>query len=308
MLGVYAPGDAISDADTSRMLFLLNAFLDEQAAQQVYFYGCTTVNASLVVGRSSYTIGQSETSDVVVEKPLSVTYGSATGGLSSSVQGFGYAVGDTGLIHYSSSDATYRITGVFVGGAVYTYVLTYPGTVYFTNPAAATEPSGAQPGKGQGFFLSITANGGPISSSSLVFGSVLDAPVSVVSAIEYKVMAASNPAPGIPDTLNYVNGYPLGTLKVLPSPVEDYTMTFQAWNNRILAWDLFQDFQLSPGVLDTLRTNLAVYAKNYFQSAQIDPAIVAQASFTSGFQRYQSINSRATLDRFTLPTAPKKPT
>lgn len=307
MLGIKSPGEPDDAADQDRMFIILNALLDELAAEQVFVYGMTIINVALTINKGSYTIGESGTPDITAQRPPTIAMGPNAATLSSPSRGINYAVNDTGTITVGSGNATYIITAVAPGGAVSGYRLTNAGTAYATNAAATTAPGGPQPGVGTGFVLSITASGGAILASALV-GTVIGAPVEVVSSIEFKAMAAYAPAAGLPDTLNYLDSYPTGTLKILPAPSSVLTLTFQAWS-RITAFPtLVTAYTLAVGVFDALRQNLAVSGKTYFRDAQIDPLIVQAATVSRAFLRFQSINSRAMLDRFQLPTNPAKPT
>lgn len=306
MLGIKSPGDPNDAADQDRMLFVLNALLDELAAEQVFVYGMSQINVALVVNQGSYTIGESGGPTISAPRPPAIAMGPNAAALSSPARGVNYAVNDTGTVTTGSGDATYTISAVAPGGAVAGYNLTSNGTAYTSDAATPTATGGHQPGIGSGFLLNITASDGPITASVLV-GSVIGAPVNVVSAIEFKASAAYAPTAGQPDTLNYTDGYSTGTLKVLPAPSAILTLTFQAWARITSFPTLFTAYNLVVGVLDALRQNLAVSGKTYFRDAQIDPLIVQSAVVSRAFLRYQSINSRAMLDRFQLPTNPAKP-
>lgn len=220
MLGVKSPGDPTDAADQQTMLLVLNALLDELAAEQVFVYGTTALSLTLTINRGIYTIGNTGAPDINAPRPPAIAMG--------------------------PNAASLLRTGV-----------TYP--------------------------------------------------LNVVSAIEYKAALANAPVPGTPNTLNYTDGYPLGTLKLLPVPAVVYALTFQSWV-RILSFPtLTTGYTLAVGVFDCLRQNLAVSGKTYFRDAAIDPLIIQAAVVSRAFLRLQSINSRAMLDRFQLPTNPAKP-
>jgi len=71
--------------------------------------------------------------------------------------GLGYAANDTGTITTGNGDATYTVLTVGAGGAVLTYSITAPGTLYATGAGQATATGGAQPGIGVGFTVNVTA-------------------------------------------------------------------------------------------------------------------------------------------------------
>lgn len=217
-LGVYAPGETISEADAARVFFVLNATLDEMAAQNIFIYQLTPLTANLVVNKAAYTIGPNS-ADITSARPSQITYGQSA--------------------------------------------------------ASAT--------------ISATLS-----------------EVNVVSAIEYQALLANAPLPGRPDTAWYNPTYPLGTLNLLPAPSAVGTLIFQAWFRIVQFATLSQDYEIAVGVLDGLRDNLAVAAKAYFTSAQLDPIIAARAMVARDFLRYQAQTSRAMFNRFTLASNPAK--
>lgn len=306
MLGVVAPGETIDAADIDRMLIVLNDLLDELAGENIFVNGQTTLTTPLTATKPNYTIGQSGTPSVAAPRPLAITYGQSAAALSSTDRGVGYAVNDTGIINVGSANAAYIITSVALGGAVSGYRLTNLGTAYTTTAAATTITSGPQPGIGTGFALSITGSGGPITGSSLI-GGIIGAPVQVVSMIEYQSLLAYAPPPGQPTALYYNPSYPLGILNLMPAPSSVLNLAFKAWNRIVNFPTIDTGYDLAVGVFGALRENLAVAGKTYFRDAQIDPLIIVSAAASRAFLRYQSINSRAVLDRFVLPTNPQKP-
>lgn len=74
MLGIYGPGDTVSNADQSRMFFLLNAMLDEWAAQNIFPQQLISLTATLVATQAAYTIGASGAS-ITAARPNQITYG-----------------------------------------------------------------------------------------------------------------------------------------------------------------------------------------------------------------------------------------
>lgn len=71
--------------------------------------------------------------------------------------GAGYAVGDTGTVDGTLSNATYLVTAE-AAGVVTAFTVTNPGTSYDTvNNPFTTTPGGAQPGGGAGLTVNITA-------------------------------------------------------------------------------------------------------------------------------------------------------
>lgn len=210
LLGVYAPGDTISAADSFRALSVLNTLLDEWAGQNLNVYSLATLSATVFAGQSQYSVGQGAT--VAAVRPDKITYGNRA--------------------------ATMTIA------------------------AAAT-------------------------------------PVNVVSSIEYQVLLGTVPASSTPDTLWYDNsGYPNGFLNLLPSPALGGTLTFTAWQ-RILSFPVQTTaYTLAVGVYEALRDNLALRLKPYFTDSQLDPGVMEGAMTSRAAMFYQSVSSRAMMNRF----------
>lgn len=74
-LGVYAPGEIISDADASRGLQLLNDMIDQWSDDSIFLYQLTTIAASLVNATNSYTVGSGAT--INTPRPLRAVMGPA---------------------------------------------------------------------------------------------------------------------------------------------------------------------------------------------------------------------------------------
>jgi hypothetical protein len=216
-IGVYSPGDSITAADNGRALSLLNAMLDQWAAQTIFVYSVVSLTCPVVQGISQYTISESGV-NVTAPRPDRIAYG--------------------------------------------------PGAATITVGTTATS-------------------------------------VNVVSAIEYQSLQAYGNDQGTPDTLWYNPTYPRGTLNLLPTPSAAGTLTFAAWQ-RLFSFTEEADVTLAVGVLDALRDNLAVEAKPYFTDSQINPILIQSAATSKDFLRYQSLNSRASMNRFTLTTNPRK--
>lgn len=122
-------------------------------------------------------------------------------------------------------------------------------------------------------------------------------PVNVISGLEWSAISAS-PIQGIPDTLYYDAQYPVGVLNVSPTPNKNgLVLTFYKQVPFYSFADYSTKYAFSQGSADALKTNLAVSAKPYFASAQIDPLIPAQATKGKEFLRTTGVTSRAMLKR-----------
>ena len=80
-----------------------------------------------------------------------------------------------------------------------------------------------------------------------------------------------------PDTMFYDPQWPLGVISVLPVPTLAYTCFFDSYLQFIDSASLVATVSLPPGYSRAIKTNLAVAAKPYFNTAQIDPLIVIEA-------------------------------
>jgi|SRR5579863_66988 len=74
-LGVYAPGEVISDADQSRGLQLLNDMIDQWLDDSIQLFSVSTVSAALANATQSYTIGNGAV--ISTPRPLRVAMGPA---------------------------------------------------------------------------------------------------------------------------------------------------------------------------------------------------------------------------------------
>ena len=72
-LGVYAPGETLTAADSSRGLWALNAMLDSWSNESLACFALQTYTLPLVVGKQSYTIGAG--GDLSTNRPISLKYG-----------------------------------------------------------------------------------------------------------------------------------------------------------------------------------------------------------------------------------------
>jgi len=75
MLGVYAPGDTVSAADSTRALDQLNKMLDSWSNESLVCYAITEQSLLLIPGKTSYTIGTSGTPDVNLTRPIRLIEG-----------------------------------------------------------------------------------------------------------------------------------------------------------------------------------------------------------------------------------------
>lgn len=85
-----------------------------------------------------------------------------------------------------------------------------------------------------------------------------------------------------PDTLFYDPQYPLGVINVMPVPTINYTLFFDSYSQLADLPTLASTLSLPPGYKRAITTNLALSAKPYFKTAQIDPLIMAEALKTHG--------------------------
>ncbi len=87
-------------------------------------------------------------------------------------------------------------------------------------------------------------------------------------------------APGIPEFLNYTNGFPTGTIKLYPVPSTNYTL-FILSEKVLSSLTLAGDISFPPGWEQALIYNLAVLlAPEYGQ--QLDPLVLKIANDSKG--------------------------
>ncbi len=72
-LGVYAPGETMTNADASRGLWVLNAMLDSWSNESLFCYAIKETSFPLVVGQQQYTIGPG--GQINATRPLRVIEG-----------------------------------------------------------------------------------------------------------------------------------------------------------------------------------------------------------------------------------------
>ena len=77
-LGVYSPGEAISDADAETVLDVLNQLLDAWSIQTLSCFAVLEQSFALTVGKAAYTIGTSGGADVAQTRPVRVMEGPGT--------------------------------------------------------------------------------------------------------------------------------------------------------------------------------------------------------------------------------------
>lgn len=136
---------------------------------------------------------------------------------------------------------------------------------------------------------------GPGRASVLVGSSTT--PVNVVSQVEFSVIQGGYTSTGTPDTVYYDPQYPAGILNVRPIPGTSGTLTVQGWTPLIQFTGLTQNVTLAEGVEDTLKSNLAVALKPYFNNVAIDPVIVSEAADSLTTLRQYAQTSRAMIRR-----------
>lgn len=74
LLGVYGPGDTISDADAERSLSVLNDMLDIWSNESLACFDWITQTFTMIPGKFQYTIGPASlTPDIVGQRPLRVS-------------------------------------------------------------------------------------------------------------------------------------------------------------------------------------------------------------------------------------------
>lgn len=76
-MGVYSPGETISDADAARGLDTLNIMIDEWGLSNLFIFQINSLSVSVVSGTAAYTVGLAGGATVSAQRPWRVTYGPA---------------------------------------------------------------------------------------------------------------------------------------------------------------------------------------------------------------------------------------
>ena len=75
MLGIYAPGETVTDADAERGLVVLNYLMDGWADEYLYVYKTIPTTIDLVVDQAAYAIGSTGATTIVQERPARISMG-----------------------------------------------------------------------------------------------------------------------------------------------------------------------------------------------------------------------------------------
>lgn len=75
LLGVYAPGETLSSADSQAGLTVLNNMLDSWSNESLTTYAYQQQTTTLVVGQSAYTIGLSGGANIALQRPIKILDG-----------------------------------------------------------------------------------------------------------------------------------------------------------------------------------------------------------------------------------------
>ncbi len=74
-IGVYAPGDTISDADAQRGLIVLNDMIDSLSTESLSCFAILEQSVELIPGKSAYTIGTVGSPDINATRPIRLRTG-----------------------------------------------------------------------------------------------------------------------------------------------------------------------------------------------------------------------------------------
>ncbi len=74
-LGVYAPGETMTAADSARGLIVLNDLVDEWSDEFLYIYDLVPTTITLVAAQGSYTIGVTGTPSIAQQRPVRISMG-----------------------------------------------------------------------------------------------------------------------------------------------------------------------------------------------------------------------------------------
>lgn len=126
----------------------INGIVTNPAPSQLWTPGEVAVDPSNATGNAGAGVIVSALSSFVVGPVVTATVGAG---------GTGYAPNDTGIIATDSGDAHYKVLTVSGLGAVLTFSITAPGTLYTVGNLKATATGAPQAGIGINFTVDITA-------------------------------------------------------------------------------------------------------------------------------------------------------
>lgn len=133
-----------------------------------------------------------------------------------------------------------------------------------------------------------------VSSYVRLVGSVTDTNVGIINDEDYDAITAPN-IQGIPEFLNYSNGYPTGTIKLFPVPSTSYTLFIRS--EKILSQFVLDDIvDLPPGWERALIYNLGLelhadYPEIEIPSTTIGIANDSKAAIQRAIMRVRSFDA-----------------
>lgn len=172
------------------------------------------------------------------------------------------------------------------------FVFIYSLTTYTINLAVGVQSYPIGP---PGYIRPNRIQNGPGGASATLGSSTYS--INVVSVLEWGGVQGVDPGRGIPDTMYYDPQYPVGMLNLAPVPNVAMVLSFYSFTPFYSFANYSTSAAFSHGTIDALKDNLAVYAKPYFMTAQLDPIIASRAETTKEFLRTTGTISRALIRR-----------
>lgn len=100
----------------------------------------------------------------------------------------------------------------------------------------------------------------------------------VVDQLTWNLRTTAIANSNLPDTLFYDPQFPLGIIKIWPTPTGGYTCSFLSYLQLTDFGNLDTDVSFPPGYKLAYTTDLAISLKPYFKTANLDPVVVERAS------------------------------
>jgi len=105
-----------------------------------------------------------------------------------------------------------------------------------------------------------------------------DYPIQVLPQDMWNLIGLKTNTSDIPDTLFYDPQFPQGIINIFPIPTIAYTLFYSSYLQLVDPSVLTSSVSLPPGYNKMIKFNLAIDLKPYFDDANLDPVVIAQAA------------------------------
>lgn len=251
-LKVYAPGTSINAADAARGLTCLNQMLDSWSNFRLNCIANLEQSLTLTPNLNTYTIGVGGSINAQITGSIA-NAGAAIGGVLTVTAVTSGTLTPGMSISTSGTTITSQLTGTPGGIGTYTVnnatpVGSAPMTLY------APRPLEIMVGPGRAYLVDSNNN---------------RYPVNVVTQEEWNAIGLLTQTSQLPDTLFYDPQFPLGIIKIFPTPLTAYNIYFDSRLPLQTLNSLSTPFSLPPGYILAIKNNLCLECWPYFK--QGDP-------------------------------------